>query len=657
MFHHYDVVVNSDTGVPVGGARVQAFKVADDTLATIYADESGTPIAVISGVANTAVSDIDGNYDFYIEDGFYNLRYFVGSSNVFTIRNVEMSNSFRSVEIDATYFGLKADGSANNMANFRAWIAAGSAVSAAGGRPIMRANGIFRCTLDATHGTSFGERKAIRASGLHNALFDCAGATWLFDSVDLNTNYANVFNLEDSYNVSGDFGTVDWLKKPFAQGVITKGADYIDITLDAGFTPTFNEAQRIEVYNRAKINQGKILSKSFGSGGDVAGWPVTYPSAGVMRVSFAGDATALTYLGTLTNGEIVVATYRVYGSDAYRFPRCKNLDAKIKVITTGGMACRVNEPENSRVGVSVIADNANLVSATADGFHCAGGRGFLDVSGSVRHTGDDPLNITNDSYQITSISTPRTFVVSPGYPYILPRVGDNLSGVNDTGAATALGKVVTINTGTGSILMDTDLPVGFATTWQVVNLSAFPITTFPETFIAEKCRGNIRSQVPSMGGTVRATDLTGNVTIEYVPSFTGEGTPPNALTLNVEAVRCSQSFSSPGAVSIQAYQIDGGGYADAGAISKPVINAVVRETRNSAVFLAGVSYGCVTVVTDRCCQNPDTGTFALADKQIAMVNCDNINFPSLTELGASAGTIGTSGVATNLRYGNKLNYA
>lgn len=561
------------------------------------------------------------------------------------------------VVVDAAASGLKTEASANNMANFRAWMAAGSAVIAAGGRPIMRANGIFRCAVDTSFGTTFGERKAIRASALNNAVFDCAGATWLFDSADLNTNYANVFNLEDSDNVTGDFGTVDWVKKPYAQGSITKGADYIDIALDAGFSPSFNQVQRIEVYNRAKINQGKILTKSFSGGGDVAGWPVTYPSAGIMRVSFAGSAEGLSYLSTLANGEIVVAVYRVYGADAFRFIRCNNLQAKARVVTTGGMALRANEPENSRFELAVLADNAGLVSSTADGFHCAGGRGFLDVVGGVRNTGDDPLNITNDSYVVTSVSTPRTFVISSGYPFILPRVGDSLSGVNDAGQATALGKVASINTNTGQIVMDADLPVGFATTWQVVNLSAFPITTFPQTFIAEKCRGNVRSQVPSLGGRVRATDLTGNVTVEYIPYFTGEGTPPNATTLDVEAVRCGASFSVPGAITIQAFQIDGGGYADAGAISKPVINAVVRETRNSALFLAGVSYGCFSLVTDRCCQNPDTGTYALADKQIAIINCDNINFPYLAELGSAAGQIGTSGTATNLRYGSKLNYA
>lgn len=562
-----------------------------------------------------------------------------------------------SVNLDAAAFGLKGDGSANSMSAFRAWMAAGAAIVAAGGRPIMRANGIFRCAMDATHGTTFGERKAIRASGLHNALFDCAGATWLFDSADLNTNYANVFNLENSDNVSGHFGTVDWLKKPYAQGSITKGADYIDIALDAGFAPAFNQVQRIEVYNRGKINQGKILTKGFGGGGDVAGWPVTYPSAGVMRVSFTGSAEGLAYLATLANGDLVVAVYRVYGADGFRFIRCRNLDAQVKVVTTGGMACRVNEPENSAVAVNIVADSTGLVSSTADGLHVAAGRGFLDVRGSVRHTGDDPLNITNDSYVITSVSAPRTFVISSGYPYILPRVGDGLTGVNDVGSAIALGKVVSINTNTGQIVMDTDLPVGFATTWQAVNLSAFPITTFAETFIAEKCRGNVRSQVPSMGGRVRATDLTGNVTIEYIPYFTGEGIPPNATTLDVEAVRCGALFSVPGAISVQAFQIDGGGYADVGAISKPVINAVVRETRNSALFLAGVSYGCISLVTDRCCQNPAVGTYALANKQVAMINCDNINFPYMVELGASAGQVGTSGTATNLRYGSKLNYA
>lgn len=586
-----------------------------------------------------------------IQDASGNDLFSVGPNGITYLGNPLLG---RSVELDATYFGLKADGTANNMANFRAWMAAGAAISAAGGRPIMRAAGTFRCTVDTTHGSTYGERKAIRGAALHNAHFDCAAATWMFDSGDINTGYANVVNIEDSDNVSGHLGTVDWLKKPVGQGVITKGADYIDITLDAGFSPAFTEAQRVDVYTRQKVNQNKILSKSFGGGSDIAGWTVTYPSAGVMRVSFAGDATALTYLGTLTNGEIVVATYRVYGADAYRIIRCKNSDLKANVITTGGMALRTNEPENSAFDLTVAAAPTSLISSTADGLHCAAGRGWINLTASAHNTGDDPLNITNDSYVVTSVSTPRTFVISSGYPFVLPRVGDSLSGVNDTGTATALGKVVTINTNTGQILMDTDLPGGFATTWQVVNTSATPQTVLD--VFTTKCRGNPRVQTPNISGRIVGVDLTGNFAAEYIPFFTGEGVPANGINLSLDMTRCNTSRLNGGAVVVQAFQIDGGGYADAGAISKPVINAVVRETPNSAVFLAGVSYGCITVVTDRCCTNPDLANFSLADKQIALINCDNINFPSVTELGASAGQIGTSGTATNLRYGSKLNY-
>ena len=599
--------------------------------------------ALVLGSDITVVLDDDGNTLFQID------------TNGVSYKGTLLQG--RSVELDATYFGLKADGSSNNMVSFRLWMAAASVISAAGGRPIMRASGTFRCVVDTTHGSIFGERKAIRASAVHNAHWDCAAATWLFDSGDVNTGIANVINIEDSDNLTGNLGSIDWLRLPYAQGAITKGANYLDIALPAGFTPTFNQVQRVEVYDGAKVNQSQILSKDFSGGSDVAGWPVTYPSSSVMRVSFVGSSEGLAYLASLTNGDVVVATFRVYGGDGFRLIRCRNADLKAHVTATGGMAFRANEPEDCRLAVSVGASPGRLVAATADGIHCAAGRGYLEVIGSVRNTGDDPLNVTNDSYVVTSVSSPRTFVISSGYPNIVPRVGDRLSGVNDAGAATALGQVVTINPNSGLIVMDTDLPAGFATTWQVVDTSACPVVTFPETFIAEKCRGNVRSQVPSLCGRIRASDLTGSVTVEYIPYFTGEGTPPNATSLDVESTRCNTSRINAGAVMAQAYQIDGGGYADAGAVSKPVINAVVRETNGSALFLAGVSYGCGTLVTDRCCLNPNTSVFALSDKQLAMINCDNINFPSLTELGATPGQIGTSGTTTNIRYGSKLNYA
>jgi hypothetical protein len=558
------------------------------------------------------------------------------------------------IVIDARKY-LKGDGTPEDLSQVRAWIAAGVAVSAMGGVPVMSAKGTFRLTIDTTYGGDYGERKALLFSQIHNAQFDCEFATWLFDSAGAAASYANVFNLYNSDNVSGNFGTVDWVIKPFVQGVITKGSSFVDITLDSGFTAGFSDIQRLEVYSRDKLNLFKILSKDFSGGANVTGWPASSPTPGVLRIDFTGDAAALAYLNTLTNGDVIVATPRVYGGDAFRFIGCRNLRVRAAVVTTGGMSYRANDCTNLQIDAYTSASVNALISSTADGIHIEGARGHCDISGSIFHTGDDPLNITNDSYVVHSVTSARQFTMYSGYPFILPRVGDVIAGVNDSGVSTVLGKVVTINTTTGDTIIDTDLPAAMDATWQIVNLSAFPVTTFTKTFVAEKCRGHVRLQVPSVSGHVRAADLTGSITVEYIPYFTGEGIPPSSTTLFAEALRCAMIQSLAGAVMVQAYQLAGGGYSSAGALSRIVLNAVVRNTKNSGVFLAGVSQSCVSAITDTCCTAPDTTNFSLATNTVALINCTNVYLTGLTHLDVSGGTVGTSG-STGIVKTNLANY-
>lgn len=92
MFHHYDVTLNSKGG-PTADVIIRAFNLVDDSIADIFADENGTPIESVSGIANAAKSNADGNYDFYIADGFYNLRFYIGDALVQTIRNVQLQKA------------------------------------------------------------------------------------------------------------------------------------------------------------------------------------------------------------------------------------------------------------------------------------------------------------------------------------------------------------------------------------------------------------------------------------------------------------------------------------------------------------------------------------------------------------------------------------
>ena len=561
------------------------------------------------------------------------------------------------VTLDASLFGIKGDGTLNSMLSFRLWAAAAAAISAAGGRPVLKASGNYRIVADTTFGNVFGERKSISFSGIHNAYLDMAGATWQFDSGDLNTGYATALTITDSDNVSGDLGRVDWRRRPFAQGVVlSKTSPKFRVTLDSGFTPSFNQVQRVEVYDRDRRNLYRIMSKNFSGGGDVAGWPITYPSPGVAEIDFTGDTAAINYLATLAVGDLLVLTYRVYGGNGFDFRNCRNLNVKGRVTSAGGQAWRSLECEDQTVDVTIGAKAGDLIAVPADGLMCLSSRGFLDIKGSVRNTGDDALNLGVDSYSVTSVIAPRSFQISIDFPYIVPRVGDRLFAVGNTDLRTALGKIVSFNFPT--VTMDTDLPGGFAVSpaYQVENVSATPVTTFIDTFVAEKVRGHVRMQVPNVSGKIRATDVTDGVNLQYLPSFYGEGALPNSCTIQAELLRCANIASQAGAFGVFAYKLDGGGYGATGSIVKPVIDVIVRETKNSALFMAGVQYAAVSVVSADCCQTPDTAQYGLAEYRVALTNCDNINFISLTNLDATFAYVGSSGTTSNFRYGGMFNY-
>ncbi len=90
MYHFYDVVINDSTGVPLPGIVVRVYD-DNNTIVPLFADfEGNTPIESISGVANAAVTDDAGNYDFYIADGTYQIKFFVGDATLKVLPNIAM---------------------------------------------------------------------------------------------------------------------------------------------------------------------------------------------------------------------------------------------------------------------------------------------------------------------------------------------------------------------------------------------------------------------------------------------------------------------------------------------------------------------------------------------------------------------------------------
>lgn len=83
LFHYFGTVTNDKNGAGLPGWFVEVVSNSDlSTVQAIYADENSTAIASVSGVANRAKSDNSGNFDFFVPEGTYSLRFY-NSDGVF----------------------------------------------------------------------------------------------------------------------------------------------------------------------------------------------------------------------------------------------------------------------------------------------------------------------------------------------------------------------------------------------------------------------------------------------------------------------------------------------------------------------------------------------------------------------------------------------
>lgn len=144
MFHLVDNLQDK-SGNALAGYYVK-LKVPGGAYATLYADTSRTPILSVSGIANTAITDANGRYDMYVDDGTYDVEFFdkndvnqriltvsavpllattfIQSGTGATTRTLEAKARERVSILD---FGADSTGVADSTAAFLAAIAAGHA--------------------------------------------------------------------------------------------------------------------------------------------------------------------------------------------------------------------------------------------------------------------------------------------------------------------------------------------------------------------------------------------------------------------------------------------------------------------------------------------------------------------------------------------------
>jgi len=120
MFHQVDTVFNATTSKAIPGVRVQIYD-NSGVIQSLYVDEGGTPIETVSGIADTAVTDDDGLYDFWVADGVYDIRFYLGDTLVRTLTKIALDGSAATeVTTKANAVAIGVSASAANMGAYAA---------------------------------------------------------------------------------------------------------------------------------------------------------------------------------------------------------------------------------------------------------------------------------------------------------------------------------------------------------------------------------------------------------------------------------------------------------------------------------------------------------------------------------------------------------
>lgn len=92
MFHYFEAITNTK-GDSLVGYFARVTDPATGNVVTIAADNGGTPIETVSGIANMAKTDSAGNLSFYIAAGTYNLNVYGpdAATFIYQVANVGMS--------------------------------------------------------------------------------------------------------------------------------------------------------------------------------------------------------------------------------------------------------------------------------------------------------------------------------------------------------------------------------------------------------------------------------------------------------------------------------------------------------------------------------------------------------------------------------------
>ncbi|MGL5733293.1 MAG: hypothetical protein ACRCYS_00385, partial [Beijerinckiaceae bacterium] len=212
MFHYFDTVTDTK-GNSKPNWQIECVQYSDmSTVVPIFADESSTPIASVSGLTNRAKSDPRGNFDFFVADGTYGLKFY-DHDGVFQYQQRYLPMYGADNAASAEAFASAAEAAAAD--------AYASAIAAAGGAP---------GNLGVVARSQPRPRRFTAPTGMNNPLgvwVDCDGQTFAFnqrpyDLADWTTTVAPVKHIYVSWasgNDANDGSTTVLAVKSFAQAM------------------------------------------------------------------------------------------------------------------------------------------------------------------------------------------------------------------------------------------------------------------------------------------------------------------------------------------------------------------------------------------------------------------------------------------------------
>jgi hypothetical protein len=93
--NHYFESITNTSGDSLIGYYARVINPSSLAVVPLSADNSGTPISVVSGIVNMAITDAYGNLSFYVEPGTYHLDIYApnGTTFVFRVENIAMNST------------------------------------------------------------------------------------------------------------------------------------------------------------------------------------------------------------------------------------------------------------------------------------------------------------------------------------------------------------------------------------------------------------------------------------------------------------------------------------------------------------------------------------------------------------------------------------